>query len=498
MKTKIFTFIIIISFLLLVTTSVKAQEVNETRLALEEARRGVEEAKASNLSTSRVNDILVVAEQLFEAQSALEAMKGRADYSVVTGKIDEIESLLKKQLEMYDEVTALEKRMADVGTESRAYPLLEKVKKEFEDERYEKITDLIEEAYIALSEERAVETKVRAFYEAGTKTITGFFKKRWKETAIAIISIIIIYLLTHKKIRVLLIDKKIKDLSMERKILEDLIKKAQDEYFRYFKIPEDLYYIRITKFGELIRDIERQTPVLIEEKEKLIGGVEEEKIPLKQRVINKIYAVHSALRKLLEKEGVKPEVIIPEEIGIKYGFNRRTISLLIRNTSSYSSLRSVIKNMIKQRAEERKRRLIEKRRKEEESARKREEEKRMDELLRLSKEREKETAWVERKEKFIRMKISFFEKLRSLFFLKERIRAVKERKEVLKRLKKEEEKRMEQLYKEKSTKEEEYIQFLLKERLKPAIKKEEKERGKKAEPAKKPGLTTKRIGKEGP
>jgi len=60
--------------------------------------------------------------------------------------------------------------------------------------------------------------------------------------------------------------------------LGKLIKKSQYEYFHLFKIPEELYHIRIEKFGELIRDIDRQIPLLVEERERIKGGVKKEEI----------------------------------------------------------------------------------------------------------------------------------------------------------------------------------------------------------------------------
>ena len=74
-----------------------------------------------------------------------------------------------------------------------------------------------------------------------------------------------------------MVDRKINNLNFEKEVLEKLIKKAQYEYFHLRKIPEELYHIRINKFGELIRDTNRKIPLLLEEKEKIKGKAEEEK-----------------------------------------------------------------------------------------------------------------------------------------------------------------------------------------------------------------------------
>ena len=289
-KVKIFILILSMFFLLIISLDpIKAQGYNETVKALNQSRIDLQETIDTGYSVLRINDTLSQAQQLFEAQYALEKAGGTPDYSLILERTKEITELREQTEEMSDELKALETRLKETGYESEAFAIFNKAKEEFADERYDKVAELVEEAYVKISEEQALQTRFRAIYEASTKTVVDFFKDRWKEITFTIVIISIVYSFSHKRIAIYLINRKIKDLNFEKEVLKNLIKQTQYEYFHLFKIPEELYHIRIEKFGELIRDIERQIPLLIEERERIKGLAEEEvkteKLKLRKRII---------------------------------------------------------------------------------------------------------------------------------------------------------------------------------------------------------------------
>ncbi len=282
-KAKNFVFIAIMFLLLaIVSPLIKAQDYNETVRALNQSRIDMQEMIDAGLNILRVNDTLSEAEQLFAAQSALIKEGGIPDFSLILERTAEITKLREQAEKMNDELKALEERLREIKGESEAFAISNKAKEEFADERYDNVAELVEEAYAKISEEQALQTRFRAIYEAGTKTVFDFFKRRWKGITIAIILISTVYLLFRKRVAIFLINKKIENLNFEKNVLEKLIKKAQYEYFHLFKIPEELYHIRIEKFGELIRDIERQIPVLMEEKERVKGKAKKEEVKAKK------------------------------------------------------------------------------------------------------------------------------------------------------------------------------------------------------------------------
>jgi len=296
-KKKNLIFVVVMVLLLIVPSLIKAQNYNETLIALNQSRIDLQELIESGFNVLRINDTLSQAEQLFAAQSALEETGGTPDYSLIIERTEEITELKNQAEEMNDEIKALEARLKDIPPNSEATALFNEAKKEFDDQRYEKISDLIEEAYVKISEQEALQTRFRAIYVASTKTILDFFKKRWKSITVTITLIVVIYLLLRKRVAIYLIDKKINSLNFEKEILGKLIKKSQYEYFHLFKIHEELYHIRIEKFGELIRDIDRQIPILLEEKAKIKGLEKEEEVETKKvkKVDKKLIIVIASL-----------------------------------------------------------------------------------------------------------------------------------------------------------------------------------------------------------
>lgn len=278
-KKVIYNYVFILLLLLvgpIVFAAAPSLDYNATLIALNQSRRDMQEMLEAGFSIARVNDTLSQAEQLFQAQYALQKAGGAPDYSLILERTKELTNIRKHAEEVSDELKALESRLKDVKSDSEAYNIFNNAKKEFADERYEKVSALVEEAYSKITEEQAFQTRFIAIYEASTKTIVNFFKKNLKIILSIVASILIIYLVAHKKVKIFFINKKIDSLNFEKAILQKLIKKSQYEYFHLFKIPEELYHIRISKFGELIRDIDRQVPLLVEEREKIKGIIKEE------------------------------------------------------------------------------------------------------------------------------------------------------------------------------------------------------------------------------
>lgn len=278
-KKVVYNYIFILLFLLagpIVFAAAPSLDYNATLIALNQSRRDMQEMLEAGFSIARVNDTLSQAEQLFQAQYALQKSGGAPDYSLILERTKEITNIRKHAEEVSDELKALGSRLKDAKSGSEVHSIFNNAKKEFADERYDKVSALVEEAYSKITEEQAFQTRFIAIYEASTKTIVSFFKKNLKIIMSIGASILIIYLIVHKKLKIFFINKKIDSLNFEKEILQKLIKKSQYEYFHLFKIPEELYHIRITKFGELIRDIDRQVPLLVEEREKVKGAVKEE------------------------------------------------------------------------------------------------------------------------------------------------------------------------------------------------------------------------------
>ena len=250
-------------FLVLLSGAAYADVRDDAFAALGKAEQYMQEMQAMNFSVARVNDTLVEAKYLFEAQELINRSGGKPDFSIVMQKVGVVEQVRKDALNTYDELVALEKHVADIkenNTLVQSY--LAEARDEFANERYEQARSKIEETYKKISEQQALTTKLATALDASQRNIASFFANNWPGLTAGSAAFVVFVLFFGNRFRVYRIKRKIKYLDMEKGLIVDLIKETQSLYFDKGKIPEDTYVVRIKKFGELIRDIERQIPLL--------------------------------------------------------------------------------------------------------------------------------------------------------------------------------------------------------------------------------------------
>lgn len=256
--------------------SVFAQDANATRKdaydAIAKAKENMAIMEKEGFGVVKVNDLIIEASSLYEAQVALEEKMGSADFSNIVKKANEAETIKTEAYEINDELDALESQLNEASKEQdmkEAINIFNRAKKEFADERYDKAKEAINDCYDKIIELQATFTKVKAVYEASTASIVGFFSTNYVTLTIIAAFLIVGYFLFGKKIRRYFINKSIRKLELEKETLNELVRKSQDEYFTKKSLAESTYRIRITKFAELIRDINRRLPLLKVKLEKL-------------------------------------------------------------------------------------------------------------------------------------------------------------------------------------------------------------------------------------
>ncbi|RLG14472.1 MAG: hypothetical protein DRN66_01930 [Candidatus Nanohalarchaeota archaeon] len=231
------------------------------------AEEGMDQMLEKGLPVTRYNDTLFLAKQIYEAQVALEEAGGSPDYSIAYSKLTELSQIKQKAFLALDELNALEATISQIeGIDKK--PVREihsKAKIEFEAERYEECLKSIDEAYEKISELEAIETKVKAFYEAGSRNIMGFLDKNRVQIVLFFSIMFLIIAVSYKRIVCWRIRNKMKALNARWYSIRALVAQTQREYFEDGKISETTYHIRIKKYGEMMRDIKRQIPLLNEE-----------------------------------------------------------------------------------------------------------------------------------------------------------------------------------------------------------------------------------------
>jgi len=264
-----------IAFFLLIIISgfAAAQEKNLTTeekavLCLNESRQIFAEMQNESFNVKSINESLVRAQNTFNAHLVLKEQNKKYDFSLVLPDCETIRAIRENASSSRDELIALmkfynESYVAGMNT-SKIDALIEEIKKEIEDERYGKVKSLIDRGYTEIIEAKSSYTTFNLFMSTTTRGLKSFFFNNWIYIASFFGILIILFIIYKKKISVWLIQRKIERLEIRKKTLRGLIMQTQKDYFQNGKIPEGVYTVRTKKFAELIRNIDRDIPLLRE------------------------------------------------------------------------------------------------------------------------------------------------------------------------------------------------------------------------------------------
>lgn len=272
-----FVFVLIIILNLNYVIGAENNELNvsaeqKARLCLNESRESFYELERDNFSVLRVNDSLNQMDNMFRAQIALKDKKQPYDFSLVIPYCDEIRKIKELALKSKDELIALKKFYTEsvqgLNTTEIDKTIAE-AEQEIKNERYEKVKDLIDLAYNQIVNAKSRQTTLNIFYEATTQSIGKFLDKNKYYLAGFLAFLIAMFLIYKKAVYLWIIKRKINKLELRKKILKELIMKTQKDYFNSGKISEGEFNIKTKKLAELVRDIDKDIPLLQEELAKL-------------------------------------------------------------------------------------------------------------------------------------------------------------------------------------------------------------------------------------
>ncbi len=272
-KTSAFVLIFIMTFLFLISNSFAlttkfSNESIQAKEAINQAEKDILEMTFKNIPINRVNESYQEALQIYSAQIALEEKGGSADYNIVMKDALEVSSVKKTALQAKDELEVFKETFMNAEKEVNLSEMKEEYNQiiiSFNDERFEDTLVLIKKGYNRISEIQSSQTAVKMVYLTTSKTIKSFFVKYGlKLTIIGIIALIlmIIFWKTLTKLRMRM---KLNRFIIQKNAVNGLIKEMQKSYFKTKKMSESEYNIKLKKYEELIRDIDRQVMVLKEE-----------------------------------------------------------------------------------------------------------------------------------------------------------------------------------------------------------------------------------------
>jgi len=256
--------IVAIMFFSIVSAEENISDMQKSELCIDNSKKIIAEMNESGFNTQRTDDLLKNAQDLYSAKLT----KKNNDFSAVISYCKDIENIQQQAYSAKDEFYSLEQfynSLKKTGINmSEADIMINEINQEIIDERYEKAREKISIASQRISEIRASATTLNLFYRATTRSLRTFLEDNWITIISFIALLIILFIIYRKAIRKYLIKRKLNHLETEKQVLKKLVQNTQKDYFQEGKIPEGLYNIRIKKFAELIRDIDRQIPLLRE------------------------------------------------------------------------------------------------------------------------------------------------------------------------------------------------------------------------------------------
>lgn len=285
-KKKVIRGIFIISFILLVQivnaeTNLTVQE--EAKLCLTDSESILNEFIENNFSYQRINDSLIKAQSIYDAQVILLQGGKNVDFSLILPYCGDIKKIRDLAFEVMDSYSSLKKfynvSITSEMNTSELDLIIAEIDEEIVSERYEKVPPIIDNAYEEISKVKSSYTTLNLFYSSTTRGLKKFFQKNGLEILVSIFLLLILFLIFNKKIIKKITENKIREFELRKKTLQDLIKKTQKDYFQYGRLSEGNYNLRTKKFAEFIRDIDREIPLL---KEKIMK-IEKNKAKKKKR-----------------------------------------------------------------------------------------------------------------------------------------------------------------------------------------------------------------------
>lgn len=262
-------FLCLISAISAATPVTNATTRGEAELCLNDSQVIMNQMISSGFNVLRVNDSLKQAQLLYNSQVVLLDKKMRYDFSPVITYCNEIKTIRELSISARDEFNALVVFYNDSvvpGMNTQSIDLLmNETRDEIKNERYEKVKPLVDSAYNEIINVKSSYTAVNIFIDSTTKSFSKFFMKNWKSISTILVILIILFLVYRLRIMKYLLSRQIQNLELRKKTIKELIMKTQKDYFEFGKISEGEYNIKTKKFAELVRDIDRQIPLLREE-----------------------------------------------------------------------------------------------------------------------------------------------------------------------------------------------------------------------------------------
>lgn len=236
--------------------------------ALASANQSIAKMLDAGLPTLRANDAYMAAEQWLEGQSALEEIGSKADYNFVLENVNQISQIESTAFAVQDDFNILSSRLGNATAGANltyAIDLRDSALSEFRDERFDEAKNLIEQSYAEISSAETAAVHSQTLVESTRKNIESFLRENWQAMLGAFAVMCVLFFIFQKRIRRFMAISRMNSLMHEKEVLQSMLRELQRDYFEKGGVNEMTYHVKTKKFGDLIRNINRQIPLLKEE-----------------------------------------------------------------------------------------------------------------------------------------------------------------------------------------------------------------------------------------
>jgi hypothetical protein len=276
---QVFIFVLglfLLSFSIAQNTNLTDQEYSAQ--CLFDSAKLMNELAEEGFNIFRIDDSLSKSKTIYDSQILIEKQGMIGEYGYVMDSCGEIAVLYELAIQSRDDLRVFVGFYSEVTEEGmdtvKVDAVVAEIEKEINDERYEKVEPLIEKAYTEISNAQEEFGRLNRFYSATTRSVTVILREYGFYLVILLAILFVLYLAYRVRIRKIILNRKIANIRLRKKSLLGLMTKTQKEYFQTGTISESDYRLRSKNFANLIRDIDRQIPLL---EEKLIKADESKK-----------------------------------------------------------------------------------------------------------------------------------------------------------------------------------------------------------------------------
>jgi len=236
----------------MITVELDSENIS-SEIALQSIFRAEEdmiELHESGLGVRWINDTLVEANRSYQGE----------EYAKVIEKTTAISEKKKEAYLLLDKLHIMQERATSAGVDIQPFILMANA--EMKNERYDLALEYLDDADQAVDEELSKNTLMRTVVRQRTQSTMTYIKKYYIAFAGLVLVLFLALAILTNRFAVWYTGKKIDDQLLERGIVKDLIKKAQEDHYACNLITQNTYETKMSNYRQQLANLNSRIPVL--------------------------------------------------------------------------------------------------------------------------------------------------------------------------------------------------------------------------------------------